>query len=435
MHPAMVGKWWTRNLVGRCSSNLNMYELVSDLRQRLLQQLDLTSSVTDEMLREHIEVLVFSHAAQQRFTTAEKQQLIERIFYSFRGLDVIQPLVDDPEITEIMINSHEEIFIERAGEIQRYEHHFESEEKLQDIIQAVVGKVNRVVNESSPIVDARLTDGSRVNVVLPPVSLKGPTMTIRKFPERVITLETLTAQEAISDQACQLLRQLVRAKYNIFISGGTGSGKTTFLNALSACIPSDERIITIEDSAELQIRTIPNLVRLETRNANTEGKGEITMRDLIRSSLRMRPNRIIIGEVRGAECLDMLQAMNTGHDGSLSTGHGNSPKDMLSRLETMVLSGAHLPIEVVRQQIASAIDILVHISRLRDRSRKVTEICEVIGYHNGQYELNPLFTFVAEQTASMENQVSGKLDATGNQLKQLEKWKAAGLEIPRGMVS
>ena len=341
-------------------------EIIQNLKVQIKEQLDLSNSTSDEELLEIIEQAVFSKAKTTFLSIEQKQVLIHRLYHSYRGLDILQPLIEDLSITEIMINSHNEIFIERAGEVLPCEYQFESREKLEDVIQTIVGKVNRVVNESSPIVDARLQDGSRVNVVLPPIALKGPTMTIRKFPEKPISIDDLIAWEALTKEVAEFLNKLVIAKFNIFISGGTGSGKTTFLNALSNFIPADERVITIEDSAELQLKNVPNLVSLETRNANTEGKGEIPMRDLIKSSLRMRPNRIIVGEVRGAEALDMLQAMNTGHDGSLSTGHANSTKDMLSRLETMVLSGANLPIDVVRKQISSAIDIMIHLTRLRD---------------------------------------------------------------------
>ncbi|MNV30004.1 putative conjugal transfer protein [compost metagenome] len=338
---------------------------------------------------------------------------------------MLQPLVDNPAITEIMINSHTEIFIEEEGQIRRLPLEFESSSRLEDIIQTVVSGVNRVVNDSSPIVDARLKDGSRVNIVLPPVSLKGPAMTIRKFPEKPMTMNELVSREALSLEAAELLQILVAAKYNIFISGGTGSGKTTFLNALSQFIPSQERVITIEDSAELQIVTVPNLVSLETRNANTEGRGEISIRDLIRSSLRMRPNRIVVGEVRGAECLDMLQAMNTGHDGSLSTGHSNSAHDMVSRLETMVLSAADLPVTVVRQQISSAIDIFVHLSRLRDRSRRVMEISEVAGLKDGEVVLNPLYEF--RESGEREGRVQGGLVSCANPLMHTAKLRMAGV--------
>ncbi|WP_148091982.1 CpaF family protein, partial [Paenibacillus sp. 598K] len=336
-----------------------------------------------------------------------------------------QPLIDDPSVTEIMINDYDEIFIERGGGMSRYPHAFESRERLEDLIQSVVSRVNRVVNESSPIVDARLPDGSRVHVVLPPIALKGPTMTIRKFPEQPLLMADLIRMGAVGEEAARLLRQLVVAKYNIFISGGTGSGKTTFLNALSQFIPADERIVTIEDSAELQIRTVPNLVSLETRNANTEGKGEIPMRDLIRASLRMRPSRVVVGEVRGGEALDMLQAMNTGHDGSLSTGHANNTRDMLGRLETMVLSAADLPVPVIRQQIASAIDIMIHLSRLRDRSRRVTEISEVLGLEGGEVRTRSLYRFVEE--GEREGRIVGSLQPTGEPMQSIAKLQMAGL--------
>ncbi|MDF2964099.1 MAG: pilus assembly protein, partial [Paenibacillus sp.] len=383
-------------------------------------------SVMDDQLMEMIEQEVFSYAFDGYLTAGQKHQLVLRLFHSFRGLDVLQPLVDNPSITEIMINRHDQIFIEQEGRVRLTDVKFESKEKLEDVIQAIVARVNRAVNESSPIVDARLLDGSRVNVVLSPVALEGPAMTVRKFPESPLTLNDLVAKDALSEEAAVFLTRLVKAKYNLFIGGGTGSGKTTFLNALSQYIPEDERLITIEDSAELQIRTVPNLVRLETRNANTEGKGEISIRDLIRSSLRMRPNRIIVGEVRGAEALDMLQAMNTGHDGSLSTGHANSTEDMLSRLETMVLSGAALPVEVIRKQICSAIDVMIHLQRLRDRSRRVTEISEILGLHGGEIQLNPLFQFV-ERGEDETGRVIGALKATGQELRSADKLAMAGL--------
>jgi pilus assembly protein CpaF len=372
-----------------------------------------------------IEEMVWRRRELMELTAAEKRRLVRRVFDSFRGLDVLQPLVDDPRITEIMINSHQDIFIEQDGEVKKLPLQFESQSRLEDIIQSIVGTVNRVVNESTPIVDARLKDGSRVNIVLPPIALKGPTMTIRKFPESPMTMDDLVGRGALTEEAAEQLRILVKGKYNIFIGGGTGSGKTTFLNALSQYIPPDERVITIEDSAELKIVTVPNLVSLETRNANTEGRGEIAMRDLIRSSLRMRPNRIVVGEVRGSEALDMLQAMNTGHDGSLSTGHANSTQDMISRLETMVLSGADLPISVVRQQISSAIDIFVHLSRLRDRSRRVTEISEVIGMSDGEVVLNPLYRF--RETGESGGRVIGRLEPCGNPLQSADKLHMAGI--------
>lgn len=402
-----------------------MEDQFKTVRDQVRSELDMSSSVNNSELMVRIEEMVWRRRELLELTAAEKRRLVRRVFDSFRGLDVLQPLVDNPRITEIMINSHQDIFIEQDGEVKKLPLQFESQSRLEDIIQSIVGTVNRVVNESTPIVDARLKDGSRVNIVLPPIALKGPTMTIRKFPESPMTMHDLVDRGALSEEAAELLRILVKGKYNIFIGGGTGSGKTTFLNALSQYIPPDERVITIEDSAELKIVTVPNLVSLETRNANTEGRGEIAMRDLIRSSLRMRPNRIVVGEVRGSEALDMLQAMNTGHDGSLSTGHANSTQDMISRLETMVLSGADLPISVVRQQISSAIDIFVHLSRLRDRSRRVTEISEVMGMIGGEVVLNPLYRF--RESGESADRVIGRLEPCGNPLQSADKLHMAGI--------
>jgi pilus assembly protein CpaF len=402
-----------------------MEDPFKSVRDQVRSELDMSASINNSELMARIEEMVWRRRELMELTAAEKRRLVRRVFDSFRGLDVLQPLVDNPRITEIMINSHQDIFIEQDGEVKKLPLQFESQSRLEDIIQSIVGTVNRVVNESTPIVDARLKDGSRVNIVLPPIALKGPTMTIRKFPESPMTMDDLVGRGALTEEAAEQLRILVKGKYNIFIGGGTGSGKTTFLNALSQYIPPDERVITIEDSAELKIVTVPNLVSLETRNANTEGRGEIAIRDLIRSSLRMRPNRIVVGEVRGSEALDMLQAMNTGHDGSLSTGHANSTKDMISRLETMVLSGADLPISVVRQQISSAIDIFVHLSRLRDRSRRVTEISEVIGMSGGEVLLNPLYLF--RETGESGGRVIGSLEPCGNPLQSADKLHMAGI--------
>ncbi len=401
---------------------------VKALIKQLRETLDLMHSISNEELREYVEAAVFDYAKEHQLKSNEMSYLVERIYNAFRGYDVLQPLIDDSTITEIMVNNHLEIFIERNGVTSQVAVEFESEQKLEDIIQAIVSRVNRVVNESSPIVDARLQDGSRVNVVLPPISLKGPVMTIRKFPDKPLTIDDLIEKSSISEEAANFIQKLVVSKYNIFIGGGTGSGKTTFLNVLSNFIPKNERIITIEDSAELQLKSVPNLVSLETRNANTEGKGEISIRDLIRSSLRMRPDRIIVGEVRGAEALDMLQAMNTGHDGSLSTGHANSTKDMLSRLETMVLSGAELPVTVIRKQISSAIDIMIHLMRLRDNTRKVVAISEVLGVEDGEILLNPLFEFVEE--GERENgKIIGSLRPTGNQIQNRTKAQLAGISV------
>ncbi|WP_199615018.1 CpaF family protein [Paenibacillus alkalitolerans] len=384
---------------------------IGKIRDEIRLSINFAEHVQEDELMEEIERLVFAYAREQRWTAEERLWLVRRTFHTFRGLDVIQDLVDNPRVTEVMVNSHEEIFFEEDGVMHQYPYCFESKERLEDIIQGIVSKVNRTVNESSPIVDARLPDGSRVHVVMPPVALKGPSLTIRKFPEHPLTMNDLIAKGAITEEGALFLQQAVVSKRNIFVSGGTGSGKTTLLNVLAQSIPEQERVVTIEDSAELQLRTVRNVVSLETRTPNTEGKGEITIRQLIRASLRMRPNRIIVGEVRGAEALDMLQAMNTGHEGSLSTGHANSVKDMLSRLETMALGGAELPLEVLRNQIASALHIIVHLARRSDYSRKVIEITEIAGIRNGEYELNPLFRLA---DIEFEHGRKESLQPTGN---------------------
>ncbi|HEX3075767.1 MAG TPA: ATPase, T2SS/T4P/T4SS family, partial [Lachnospiraceae bacterium] len=351
------------------SDNFNHRKRI--LKEKVLEQLILTKDAQDNKLLEEVDKVILEEGRQSYISIDEKVRLRTELFNTLRRLDVLQELIEDKEITEIMINGSSTIFIEKSGKLMRYEKEFESDSRLEEVIQAIVSKTNRIVNESSPIVDARLEDGSRVNVVLPPIALNGPVVTIRKFPEKPIDMEGLITLGAITQEAVEFLKLLVKARYNIFISGGTGSGKTTFLNALSNFIPEDERIITIEDSAELQIRNITNLVRLECRNANLEGKNEITIRDLIKSSLRMRPDRIILGEVRDAAAIDLLAAYNTGHDGSLSTGHANSTLDMISRLEALVLQGADMPLQAIRKQIGSAIDIIIHLGRLRDKSRKV----------------------------------------------------------------
>ena len=362
------------------------------LRQRLMEQMESRMQVEDEELRDLIDMAILEAAEGAYLPLKERLCLRKELFDSFRRLDILQELVDDPTITEIMVNGTEHIFVERQGRVEELEKHFDSVGQLEDLIQQIVSRVNRTVNLASPIADARLEDGSRVHVVLAPVALNGPILTIRKFPEP-ITMERLIELKSISREAAAFLQKAVERGLNIFISGGTGSGKTTILNAMSGYIPQEERIITIEDSAELQIRHVKNLVSLETRVENRDGSQEISMRDLIRASLRMRPDRIIVGEVRGGEALEMLQAMNTGHDGSLSTGHANSAKDMLSRLETMVLMAAELPLAAVRSQIGSALDLMVHVGRMRDRSRKVLEITEVIGYENGEIRLSPIYQF------------------------------------------
>lgn len=402
-------------------------EVITELRDRIRAMIDFGGSISDDELMRKSETVVFEWCQRRPMSAADKAKLVKRLFHSFRGLDLLQPLMEDPLVNEIMINGYNEIFVEREGRITMLDESFESEERLQDLIQRIVAGVNRIVNESSPIVDARLPDGSRVHVVLPPVALKGPCMTIRKFPERPMSMDELVLNDSLSREAAQFLQELVEAKYNLFISGGTGTGKTTFLNALSQHIPSDERIVTIEDSAELQIRSVPNLVSLETKNANTEGKGSITIRELIRASLRMRPNRIIVGEVRGEEALDMLQALNTGHEGSISTGHGNSALDMMARLETMVLGAAELPLPVIRGQIASAIDIVIHLARGRDRKRRVVEICEMAGVVEGQIRLNVLYgRGEAENGAAV-----GRLARTDCPLLRVHKLRAAGKEAER----
>lgn len=397
---------------------------LAELREAVRARLSWDSSVSDEELMQLIESELFKRERTRRMTAAERKASVNRLFHSFRGLDALQPLLADPEITEIMINGHDDIYIERRGQIQPVNLGFESAERLEDLIQNIVGRVNRMVNEASPIVDARLPDGSRVHVVLPPISLKGPAVTIRRFPEKPLGMAELVELGALTEEAASFLRDLVAAKYNLFISGGTGSGKTTFLNALSQWIKPDERVVTIEDAAELQLRGVPNLVSLETRNANSEGKGHIGIRELIRASLRMRPNRIIVGEVRGPEALDMLQAMNTGHEGSLSTGHANGARDMISRLETMVLSGADLPVAVVRQQIASAVDVLIHLSRYRDSSRRIAEISEVKGIRDGEVELSTLFRFKEQEEAN--GRIIGHLERI-EPLHNLSKLQHAGI--------
>ncbi|MED9903673.1 MAG: CpaF family protein [Lachnospiraceae bacterium] len=383
--------------------------------------------LSDEKLEEDIEALVTEKLRDIYMPLEEKAGIVRQIYSAIRGFGILDGIMADDDITEVMINGPEEIFIEKKGKLEKSVQTFESERRLEDVIQKIVALAGREVNQANPIVDTRLPDGSRVNVVLPPVALKGATVTIRKFSKTPMTIEQLIKYGSITADIAHVLELLIRAKYNIFVCGGTGSGKTTFLNALSNYIPRDERVITIEDSAELQIAGVDNLVSLETRNANVTGAGAITIRDLIKSSLRMRPERIIVGEVRGGEALDMLQAMNTGHDGSLSTGHANSTADMLSRLETMVLQGADgLPLEAIRQQIASAVDIIIHLSRLRDHSRKTMEITEVTGYRNGKIELNPLYRFEEDENSTLYK-VSGGLNRTENPLKNDLKLVLAGI--------
>ncbi len=402
--------------------------LLKEIKEMVSFRLDFNKEPTDEEVMELITCAVLEKAREYYLDIEEKEHLIRVVFNAMRRLGVLQPLLEDSSVTEIMVNGPEQVFIEKEGRIVETDIRIESREKLEDMIQNIVAGVNRTVNEASPLVDARLKDGSRVGVILQPIALNGPILTIRKFPQEPLTMEDLIRYGSISEEAAEILRILVEAKYNIFICGGTGSGKTTFLNALSNFIPPDERVITIEDSAELQINRVKNLVRTETRNVNTEGKGGVGIRDLIKISLRMRPERIVVGEVRGEEALDMLQAMNTGHDGSLSTGHANSCRDMLNRLATMVLMAAPLPHDAINQQIASAIDIIIHLSRLRDKSRRVVEIVELKGYENREFSLNPLFVF-EEKGEKPDGSLQGELKGTGNLLVRTQKLRMAGKSL------
>lgn len=404
-------------------------EDINELREEVMKKIDVSTEISDDRVKEIVDEVILEYGNEKGLSVREKYRLQKEIYDSIRGLDILEELLEDKNITEIMINGPDNIFIEKDGRIEKYNNRFSSKEKLVDIIQQIVSGVNRRVNESSPIVDSRLSDGSRVNVVLNPVAINGPVVTIRKFPEYSITMKKLIEIGSISLNVADFLKLLVNAKYNIFISGGTGSGKTTFLNVLSNYIPGDERIITIEDSAELQIQSVDNLVRLEVRQANDEGENGIDIRDLIKSSLRMRPDRIIVGEVRGAEALDMLQAMNTGHDGSLSTGHGNSPKDMLNRLETMVLMGVDMPLKAIKSQIASGIDIIVHLGRLRDRTRKVLEIVEITGFNGEEILTNTIYRFEEDNIeGTNKGIVKGKLKWTGNTLINQKKLFDAGYD-------
>ena len=400
-------------------------EIKKAIREEVLSGIAMDREMTDDEVMEIIDRTVVENGKRQGLSLRQKQELSRELFYSIRRLDILQELTDDPKVTEIMINGYRDIFIERAGRLYKWDKCFESKRKLSDVIQQIVARCNRTVNESSPIVDARLENGSRVNIVLDPVALNGPIVTIRRFPERPYLMKDLIAFGALDEETAAFIEKLVRAKYSCICSGGTGSGKTTFLNAMSDFIPKDERIITIEDSAELQIVGVDNLVRLETRNANVEGCEEITIRDLIRSSLRMRPDRLIIGEVRGAETVDLLQCLNTGHDGSLSTIHANSAADMVSRLETMVLMGMDLPLSAVRGQIASGVDIIVQLGRLRDKSRKVIEIAEVTGLKNDRVELSTLYRF-KEEGEDDNGHIRGRL-VRENKLIHTEKLRAAGI--------
>lgn len=409
-----------------------------ELQEMVHQRLDMSTELSDEAIGDVIDEVIMEKSRNMYMSSVTKLTFRQELFNAIRRLDLLQELIDDKSVSEIMVNGADSIFYERNGKIYTWDRHFESREKLEDVIQQIVSRSNRQVNESVPIVDARLSDGSRVNVVLDPVALNGPILTIRKFPEEAITMEKLIEWESLSQEAADYLKILVQAGYNIFISGATSTGKTTFLNVLADYIPKTERVITIEDSAELQLHDIANLVRMEVRQADAEGVSSVTLRDLIKASLRMRPDRIIVGEVRGPEALDMIQSMNTGHDGSLSTGHANSPEDMLSRIETMILMGSDMPLPAIRKQIASSIDIIIQLGRLRDRSRRVTEITEVLSCDQNGYVLNKLFQFnerddLLRETSVYGNapeKVRGGLDRTGYRLMNRRKLRAAALESP-----
>ena len=409
-----------------------------ELQEMVHQRLDMSTELSDEAIGDVIDEVIMEKSRNMYMSSVTKLTLRQELFNAIRRLDLLQELIDDKSVSEIMVNGADSIFYERNGKLYTWDRHFESREKLEDVIQQIVSRSNRQVNESVPIVDARLSDGSRVNVVLDPVALNGPILTIRKFPEEAITMEKLIEWESLSQEAADYLKILVQAGYNIFISGATSTGKTTFLNVLADYIPKTERVITIEDSAELQLHDIDNLVRMEVRQADAEGVSSVTLRDLIKASLRMRPDRIIVGEVRGPEALDMIQSMNTGHDGSLSTGHANSPEEMLSRIETMILMGSDMPLPAIRKQIASSIDIIIQLGRLRDRSRRVTEITEVLSCDQNGYVLNKLFQFnerddLLRETSVYGNapeKVRGGLDRTGYRLMNRRKLRAAALESP-----
>ena len=404
-----------------------MDEAIERIRKRVFECVEPDRDLEDNELYTYIDEAILQENKSSIISMSQREKYRIEIFNSMKRLDILQELLDDNSITEIMINGYRNIFVERFGKISKWEKEFQSKEKLEDIAQKIAGKSNRIVNESTPIVDTRLGDGSRVNIVLSPVAIEGPVITIRKFYKMPITIDKLIELKSVTKDVATFLENVVKAKYNIFVSGGTGSGKTTFLNALSNFIPDDERVITIEDSAELQINGVSNLVRLEARNVNVEGSNAITIRELIRSSLRMRPDRILVGEVRGEEAIDMLQAMNTGHDGSLSTGHSNSPKDMLSRLETMVLMGMDMPVTAIRAQIASAIDIIVHLGRLRDKTRRVLEIVEVLEYKDGAIGMNVLYRFI-EYGEDENKKIIGELVKCGDGLVNTSKLRGAGIK-------
>ncbi len=399
-------------------------ELCEELKKQILERVDLSREVSDEEIQELIDEVVLSCGKERHLSLNERCRIKKELFYALRKMDVLQELLEEKSITEIMVNGTDGIFLEKNGKLSRWEKSFSSKERILDIIQQITGACNRVVNEASPIVDARLDNGDRVHVVLPPVAVNGPIITIRRFPEEPVTMQKLLELESLSEEEAEFLKKAVQAGYSILVAGGTGSGKTTFLNVLAGYIPQDERVIVIEDTAELQIRTVPNLVRLETRDGGAEDCREISMRDLIKASLRMRPTRLIIGEVRGAEAFELLTCLNTGHDGSISTCHANSTADTITRLETMVLMGMELPLQAIRRQIASGVDLIVYLGRLRDKSRRLLEITEVTGMEGERVELNPLFLF--RETGEKNGKICGIQERVG-EMKQIEKFQRADM--------
>ena len=399
-------------------------ELCEELKKQILERVDLSREVSDEEIQELIDEVVLFCGKERHLSLNERCRIKRELFYALRKMDVLQELLEEKSVTEIMVNGTDGIFLEKNGKLSRWEKSFSSKERILDIIQQIKGACNRVVNEASPIVDARLENGDRVHVVLPPVAVNGPIITIRRFPEEPVTMQKLLELESLSEEEAEFLKKAVQAGYSILVAGGTGSGKTTFLNVLAGHIPQDERVIVIEDTAELQIRNVPNLVRLETRDGGAEDCREISMRDLIKAALRMRPTRLIIGEVRGAEAFELLTCLNTGHDGSLSTCHANSTADTVTRLETMVLMGMELPLQAIRRQIASGVDLIVYLGRLRDKSRRLLEITEVTGMEGEQVELNPLFLF--RVTGERNGKICGIQERVG-EMKQIEKFQRAGM--------
>lgn len=399
-------------------------ELCEELKKQILERVDLSREVSDEEIQELIDEVVLFCGKERHLSLNERCRIKRELFYALRKMDMLQELLEEKSVTEIMVNGTDGIFLEKNGKLSRWEKSFSSKERILDIIQQITGACNRVVNEASPIVDARLENGDRVHVVLPPVAVNGPIITIRRFPEEPVTMQKLLELESLSEEEAEFLKKAVQAGYSILVAGGTGSGKTTFLNVLAGHIPQDERVIVIEDTAELQIRNVPNLVRLETRDGGAEDCREISMRDLIKAALRMRPTRLIIGEVRGAEAFELLTCLNTGHDGSLSTCHANSTADTVTRLETMVLMGMELPLQAIRRQIASGVDLIVYLGRLRDKSRRLLEITEVTGMEGEQVELNPLFLF--RVTGERNGKICGIQERVG-EMKQIEKFQRAGM--------